>query len=87
MSAPGHCRHCGAECEGGQVTPGGVAHYAHASYQKHAVLRWADGHCPACNEAERIAAALEAAAGPPGTVSLGAYSPQHFAAMIRSGEL
>lgn len=42
MSAPGHCRHCG--------TCAGPLHHSGKG------AMWLDGDCPACDEAERIAA-------------------------------
>lgn len=46
MSAPGHCTHCWAGGDG-----------CHIGSRDHgsAHSNWNDGHCPACDEAERIA--------------------------------
>lgn len=47
MSAPGHCTHCWAGGDG-----------CHIGSRDHgsAHSNWNDGHCPACDEAECIAA-------------------------------
>ena len=47
MSAPGHCTHCWAGGDG-----------CHIGSRDHgsAHSNWNDGHCPACDEAEHIAA-------------------------------
>lgn len=49
-----HCRHCRPGCQGASPVRFGAP-------RKHYDLdysAWSDGHCPACAEAERIAAAL-----------------------------
>lgn len=58
MSAPGHCTHCWAGGDG-----------CHIGSRDHgsAHSNWNDGHCPACDEAERIAQMCDeeaATAGP-----------------------
>ena len=63
MSAPGHCRHCADGCQ----------YYSHVDcspyrQQHHGVYaKWHNRHCPACDEAERIAQLCDeeaATAGP-----------------------
>jgi len=52
---------------------------------------WHGGGCPACDEAERIAAALdsrnESYIDTDGYRSIRVYSPQEYAAILRRGEL
>ena len=60
MSAPGHCRHCADGCQ----------YYSHVDcspyrQQHHGVYaKWHNRHCPACDEAERIAAECDRLAKP-----------------------
>lgn len=56
MNAAGCCRHCDADCKG----DGWAAWPPHHSVGGRA--EWESGCCPACGEATRIAAALDAEA-------------------------
>ena len=71
MSAPGHCRHCAVECiwidESEWAEKGKELAHEDASAYKGEGAIWDDGHCPACDEAERIAQLCDeeaATAGP-----------------------
>ena len=67
MSAPGHCRHCHHLCPGGDEEYVGNGAYVREHCSVDDEAQWSDGHCPACDEAERIAQLLDeeaATAGP-----------------------
>ena len=49
MSAPGHCRHCRDGC-----TLGDTCEFRHVN--ENWTAAWDDERCPACDEAEHIAA-------------------------------
>ncbi len=88
MSAPGHCHHCEEDCSGGKPIPAWV----HLSLHTNELgAMWHGGGCPACDEAERIAAALdsrnESYIDTDGYRSIRVYSPQEYAAILRRGEL
>ena len=55
MSAPGCCRHCGDDCTAGMPNP-----YLYGHQSESEAAAWDDEACPACDEAKRIAAAIEA---------------------------
>lgn len=61
MSAPGHCRHCGSGCRG-RGTPGTSHPNALRRHGDMIGGSWYADHCPACAEAERIAAEFKARA-------------------------
>lgn len=50
MSAPGHCVHCHEQCNYEDEYE--ILHCSDFA-------AWADGNCPACGEAERVAAECE----------------------------
>lgn len=56
MSAPGHCRHCHHLCPGGDEEYVGNGAYVREHCSVDDEAQWSDGHCPACDEAELIAA-------------------------------
>jgi len=67
MSAPGHCRHCHHLCPGGDEEYVGNGAYVREHCSVDDEAQWSDGHCPACDEAERIAQLCDeeaATAGP-----------------------
>ncbi len=55
MSAPGHCRHCHHLCPGGDEEYVGNGAYVREHCSVDDEAQWSDGHCPACDEASRIA--------------------------------
>ncbi len=57
MSAPGHCRHCRDGC-----TLGDTCEFRHVN--ENWTAAWDDECCPACDEAERIAAECDRLAKP-----------------------
>ena len=59
MSAPGHCRHCHHLCPGGDEEYVGNGAYVREHCSVDDEAQWSDGHCPACDEASRIADWLE----------------------------
>ncbi len=59
MSAPGHCRHCAADCSGSTRSPYGTVRW-HMNESETAFWHV----CPACDEAERIAAECDRLAKP-----------------------
>lgn len=64
MSAPGHCRHCHHLCPGGDEEYVGNGAYVREHCSVDDEAQWSDGHCPACDEAERIAAECDRLAKP-----------------------
>ncbi len=80
-----HCRHCRPGCQGASPVRFGAP-------RKHYDLdysAWSDGRCPACAEAERIAAAIDAKRAHPINKGKDAYDIRYAltdAARIARGE-